>query len=177
MGIVIRTLYNNEDWHAPCTQPGRDPLCECCFWRKPPAKITPPKPHDQTCSGSCWEQHICTKFRWGSMRKGWDFGPEVHVGMNVFLVHREIYREAGARYTLYTVWGKTTVTRIDKLSPAQKKNKTDYAYMHFQPFQPLPPTTRPRNLTDTKLVCVEWGSAPYRFIPPGKQKELQDLIE
>jgi len=168
MAIVIRTLYNNRNWQAPCTSPYKDKNCWLCF--RPNVNIKPPSVNDVTCSGHCWEQHICTSYRWGCTPQGNKFGDRAYAGMNVFLV----FKQTDGKYTL---WGKTSVRDIDdRVMLTGKPDEHGFSFIHFNPFKPLPKDKWVRNLAAIQLVGKPWGQGRYRYIQDGLEANLQQLI-
>jgi hypothetical protein len=165
--MVIRTLYNNRDWQAPCNRPFEDSECRLCF--KPNVAIRPPKVGDEICSGHCWERSICTKYYWGCPPPGRRFGGRAQIGTQVFLV----YRQPNGGYTL---WGKTTVQSIDKDVVRNGIDGEDgFAFIHFRPFKPLQKDKRIKDLTDLELVGERWLMGTFRYIDSTLEKYLEKL--
>jgi hypothetical protein len=91
--------------------------------------------------------------------------------MKVFFV----FKQRDGRYTL---WGKTTVQRIDdKLVEEGKDYEVGFAFIHFNPFEPLPRDKWKRNLTDVDLVGQKWLMGLHRYIDTGRESFLERLIE
>lgn len=172
MGIVIRTLYNNQDWQALCKQPRPYNECKRCF--NPKEAILSPSPSDEVCTGNCWERNICVKYRWGFTRKGNKFGARAHIGMKVFFVHKQ----TGGKQALYTLWGKTTAQSIDdKVVAEGQDDEKGFAFIHFSPFEPLPRDKWKYNLTAYELVGKEWRQGTFRYIDGRGEACLEQLIE
>ncbi len=170
MAIVIRTLYNNQQWQAPCNDPMKDENCLRCI--DPNVKITPPTvSNDGVCAGSCWEQHICTKYRWGCTPKGRTWGKRAYVGMKVFFVFRE-YRSG-----LYTLWGHSTVQQIDKEPVVDEYHASgNYIFMHFNQFEALPRDKWVSGLEDRDIVGEKWLQGRHRYIDSAREEYLEQLI-
>ena len=169
MGIVIRTLYNNQNWQVPCKNPGKDSGCWRCF--EDILDIKPPSLNDEKCTGHCWDQHLCNEYKWGCTPKGRRFGNRAHPGMKVFFV----FKQRDGRYTL---WGKTTVQRIDdKLVEEGKDYEVGFAFIHFNPFEPLPRDKWKGNLTDVDLVGQKWLMGLHRYIDAEREIKLEQLAE
>ena len=175
MIMVIRTLYNNMGFKAPCSRPKDDPLCAPCFKEDPIEGgplfgIDPPKPTDEQCQGSCWEQKLCTVYRWGCTPTGRSFGKRTYPGMEVYLT----YRQPDGNYTL---WGKTMIETIDDgvLEQGEGFGK-GYVYAHLRPFQPLPKEQWVRNLTDRELVGEKWLMGRYRYCYDSQETGLGRLL-
>ena len=175
MGIVIRVLYNNQGWQAPCKTPGtrntpnRDSLCWLCF--RGNVNIRMPSLDNEDCDGHCWEQHICTEYRWGCTPKGKIFGSRVYPGMKVFL----IYKQPDGNYTL---WGKTTVSSVDKsISGGDREDEAGFSFIHFDAFEPLPGEKWVPNLSDIQLVGEKWLQGRYRYVKDEREAYLEGLTE
>lgn len=170
MSMIIRVLYNNQDWRSPCRTPGKDIGCWNCFVSAF-LGIDPPSRDDEVCTGHCWEQHLCTEYKWGCTPKGRNFGYQAYRGVKVFFV----FRQPDGNYTL---WGKTTVRDIDD-EPAEKGGDYEigFAFIHFDPFEPLPQVKWVRNLSDVQLVGEKWLMGRYRYIDAEKEDYLEQLIE
>jgi len=160
--LVIRTLYNNQGWRDPCKQPYNDPLCYYCLGNKLRLNINPPSPGCNSCDGSCWEQTLCSQYFWGCTPQGklWGKG-RTWPGMKVFFVFRE--RNSPR---LYTLWGKTTISRIDtSINTSGQRGMSGYHLMHFAPFSPAPRNRWVQHLTSNAVVGGFWGQGNYRYIP------------
>lgn len=170
MGMVIRVLYNNQGWHAPCTTPGKDGGCWRCF--RGGLGIKQPDTNDEVCSGDCWEQRLCTEYRWGCIPKGRTFGNRARPGTKVFLV----FRQPGGK--TYTLWGKTTVRSVDS-EPVKEGQEYEkgYAFVHFEPFEPLPKEQWVRDFTDGQLVSAPWLMGLHRFIDSEQEAKLEQRIK
>jgi len=172
MGIIIRTLYNNQNWRALCKQPRPYNECKRCF--KPKEAILGPSPSDEVCTGNCWERNICVKYRWGCNPKGRKFGGRAYIGMKVFFV----YKQPGGKQALYTLWGKTTVQSIDdKVVAEGQDDEKGFAFMYFISFVPLPKEKWVRNLTDRELVGEKWLQGAFRYVDTARETRLEQLIE
>jgi len=170
MDLVVRVLYNNQSWQAPCKKPGSDRLCWQCF-REDDLDITGPSISDEICTGHCWEQHLCTDYRWGCYPKGRNFGSRAYSGQKVYF----IFRQPDGKYT---VWGKTSIQDIDKKPMEQgKDDEKGFAFMHFNSFKPLIKDKWIVNLSDRQLVGEEWRQGRYRFIDAKQSAYIEDLIK
>lgn len=166
--IVIRCMYNNQGWSDACIKPGEDPECALCFYS--PVQIEPPKRDDKTCSGNCWERHVCTDFKWGCYPKGNTFA-RAYKGMKVFLVYKH---EAGD----YSIWGTTTVVDIDSVPMKTGKNYEDgYKFIHFEPFNQLQEDKWVSGLSANQLVGADWRQGRFRYIDKEKELYLENLIK
>ena len=169
MGILIRTLYNNQGWEGLCNSPSKDRSCSLCF--EPNVNIRPPSPSDEICTGNCWERNLCIKYRWGCTPQGRAFGKRAYIGMKAFFV----YKQSDGNYTL---WGKTTVQNIDdKVLEDGEDDERGFAFIHFTPFEPLPKDKWVHNLTAYELVGEEWRQGRYRYIDGKREAYLEQLIE
>lgn len=168
MAIIIRVLYNNENWQAPCRNPGGDRGCWSCF--KPNVNIRPPSLNDDVCNGSCWEQHLCTEYKWGCTPQGNIFGKRAYPGILVFFV----FKQPDGKYTL---WGKTVARSIDDNIVRQGKDYEEgFSFIHFNSFEPLPRTKWIKNLTAVAIVGKSWGRGRYRYIDAAKEASLLQMI-
>ncbi len=172
MGMVIRVLYNNQNWQAKCKTPGKDPFC----WRSFAGGLAIRQPHadDKVCSGDCWEQRLCTEYRWGCIPKGRTFGKRAQPGTKVFLVFRQPDIRNGMKYTL---WAKTTVRTVDAepLKDGQDYEK-GYAFVHFEPFEPLPKEQWVRDLSDRQLIGAPWLMGLHKYIDAAREADLERMI-
>lgn len=170
MGMIIRVLYNNQDWKAPCITPGKDVGCWNCL-ESYFLGIEPPSRDDEVCTGHCWEQHLCTEYKWGCTPKGRMFSYRAYRGMKVFLVFRQ---PSG----FYTLWGKTTVRDIDDTVATEGRDyEVGFAFIHLEPFEPLPKEKWVSNLKDVQLAGEMWLMGRYRYIDEEKEAYLEKLIE
>lgn len=169
MSIVIRVAYNNKNWEAPCKTPGKDNLCWLCF--KDILEIIQPKRTDEVCTGHCWEQHLCTEYKWGCTPKGRKYGDRTRSGMKVFFV----FKQPDGNYAL---WGKTTVHSVDdELVEKGRDDEVGFAFIHFNPIELLPRDKWVRNLSDVQLVGAKWLQGRHRYINTEQDDYLEQLIE
>lgn len=169
MGIVIRTLYNNRSWQAPCNSPYKDRGCSLCF--EPNVDIKPPSISDEVCTGNCWERNLCIKYRWGGIPKGRTFGGQAYIGMKAFFVCKQLDGN-------YTLWGKTTVQSIDdNVLEEGEDDEKGFAFIHFSPFEALPKDKWVRDLTAQQLVGKKWLMGRHRYIDTGRETYLEQLIK
>ena len=176
IALVIRTLYNNQDWKDRCKQPYIDKLCYYCPDNKLGLKITPPSPGSNPCNGSCWEQILCKQHFWGCTPKGCFWGGRAQPGIKVFFVFREHHKNK-PRPTLYTLWGKTTINSIDaSIDLSGVSGKHGYHLIHFAPFQPAAQTNWISGLAANNIVGKPFGSGNFRYIPNSITDELDKMI-
>ncbi len=169
MGIIIRHMYNNQMWSAPCKRPNEDTSCSLCF--NPNVNIRGPELADAVCSGQCWEQELRTSYEWGCAT-GRGFGNRAHPGMKAFFAFKQ-------QNGTYTLWGRTTVRSVN-VPPMGKLHsaKERYAnYIRFDSFEPLPREKWVNNLTAKELVGAEFRMGTYRFITAYQEDRLEKLIE
>lgn len=169
MAIVIRTAYNNNGWKAPCDTPGKDPLCFYCF--KGLLGINEPNPSDIVCSGNCWEQHLGNDYKWGCPPKGKVFGQRAYPGAAVFLVFKQPDDN-------YTIWGKTVISSVD-IAPMRSDSDFEdgFAFIHFDPFEPLPVDKWVGNIPYKQLVGKKWMQGRHRYIDANRENYLNRLID
>lgn len=169
MAIVIRTAYNNSDWKGPCSYPGKDPLCWQCFTGS--IQIRPPNKHDVVCSGDCWERRICTEYRWGCTPKGRMYGPAAYPGAKAYLVFTQPDGN-------YTIWGKTKVKSTDdEVMHTGRSFEDGYAFIHFEPFEPLSRGEWVTGLSDVQLVGAKWLQGRHRYIDSNQERYLDQLVD
>lgn len=169
LAIVIRVAYNNKGWKDACDTPGKDDYCWCCF--SGILQITPPKKDDIVCSGNCWERRLCIDYRWGCTPKGRVYGIDAYHGVSVFLVFKQPDGN-------YTIWGKTTVSAVDSEPMNSDKNfENGFAFIHFNPFEPLPRDKWLKDISDVKLVGARWLQGRHRYIDSNQEKYLSLLLE
>ena len=169
MGIIIRTLYNNQGWQAPCNSPYKDMGCRLCF--EPNVNIRPPSVADEICTGNCWERNLCVKYRWGCTPQGRTFGGRAYVDMKAFFVYKQLDGN-------YTLWGKTTVQSIDdRVLEEGEDDEKGFAFIHFSPFEPLSKDKWVRGLSAQQLVGKRWLMGRHRYIDTGRETYLEQIIE
>ncbi len=168
--LVIRTVYNNQDWAAPCKTPGKDKNCKLCFEKK--VQITPPSPEGEICTtDNCWERNLCVQYRWGRTPKGQKFGGRAQEGVRAFFVYRQLDGK-------YTLWGVSAINAVDdKTTEVGSDDEKGYAFVHFNPFKPLPREKWVKDLTDRQLVGKKWGQGSFRYVDSGQEAYLEQLIE
>jgi len=175
VAIIIRTLYNNQKWTAPCARPDSDPLCWRCM-RQPSVKVDRPSPGVILCDGHCWEQSLCTFYEWGCTPQGRIWSPRAHIDDRVFFVYQ--LPPTGSRLS-YAIWGCTHVVRIDRFMRQRNVDHWDayaYSFLVVEPFTPIPLFSRPSNLSADELVGKPWGSGAYQFIDDDREERLLSLI-
>jgi hypothetical protein len=170
MGIVIRTVFNNQGWAGPCKDPYNDPRCHGCIDGKVNVNNRKPIRVDGNgfCEGDiqhgelwCWEQTLCTeKSFWGNPQGKW--GHRAYPGEKIYLV----YTEPNGSYTL---WGKTEVDRVNN-------SATPAPELHLKPFKPLPNNKRVRGLSAVILVGKKWGQGSFRYIDADREAFLDASI-
>lgn len=177
-GLVIRTVFNNQKWRAPCREPWNDPQCYKCrsgnlfINRGNPIQQdedgfcigTNPVPLHGLCEQPiwCWEQVLCVKYFWGNPTGKWR---QVETGMPVFFVYQEPDRT-------YTLWGWSTIREI--------RNDTTYEYplLFFEPFEPLPEERWAKNLTSEAITGIKrWNMPFYRYLDKIHTEYLLSLVE
>jgi len=168
MGLVIRCLFNNQHWKDACIKPGDDWECKLCFTS--PVNIKSPKANDEVCSGDCWERYLCRNYRWGCTPQGRTFA-QAHKGMRVFFAYKHFMGD-------YTIWATTKVKEIDS-SPMHTRidGEEGFAFIHFEPFEPLPREKWVSDLSDQKLVGEMWRQGRFRYIDKDKEKYFDQLIQ
>ena len=167
-GLVIRTLYNNQGWRAPCSRPYGDPLCYYCPDNKLNLVIRPPSPRCDPCDGECWEQKLCRLHCWGCWPSGRVWGPRAKPGVKVFFVFREVHRN---RPRLYTLWGKTKIKAV-----ASCADPNGVYLIHFDEFVAAPRSAWRSGLAAEQIVGKEFGSGLYRYIPNPVTDELDKMV-
>lgn len=166
--LVIRTLYNNQDWRDRCKDPYGDPLCYYCLGNKLGLVIDPPSPGSNPCDGVCGERDLCRLYRWGCHPSGRRWGPGARPEMKVFFVFRGVHKN-GPR--LYTLWGKTTVATVDSAAGI-----AGYYFIHFDQFAPAPRSTWKEHLTAAQIVGKPFGQGIVRYIPNSITDQLDKMI-
>lgn len=169
MAIVIRTAYNNGDWRGPCSRPGEDRLCWICF--EDILEVDPPDVDDDVCSGDCWERRICADYKWGCTPKGRKYGSNAYPGATVYLVFKQ---PDGS----YTIWGRTKVRSVDtEVMTSPHDYEDGFAFVHFEPFDPLPRDKWVPGLSDVQLVDARWLQGRHRYIGSNQERYLDQLID
>jgi hypothetical protein len=78
----------------------------------------------------------------------------------------------------YTMWGKTTVRKVDDiLTGGDREDEAGFAFIHFNPFEPLPREKWVANLSDIQLVGRKWPMGRYRYIDSERGANLEELSE
>ncbi len=176
MAIIIRTLFNNQDWAAPCTNTYKDRRCHLCF--NPNVRIKPPKIGDDKCSGDCWERYIGINFRWGCTPKGKIFGTRAKTEIKVFLVYKQVTERGEiSSWKLYTLWGIGEVTSVDdSILLNGRVGEMGYSFIHFKSLKIISLAKRVHNLTAYQLVSKKWGRQAFRYIDSQKEAYLMGLL-
>lgn len=171
MGIIIRTVFNNQGWSGACKDPYNDPRCYRCI--KAGINVNGKKPlrvnRDGFCEGDiqngelwCWEQTLgTTRSFWGNPQGKW--GHRAYQGAKVYLVYVE---QDGS----YTLWGSTQVDQVDNLA-------IPFPKLHLKSFEPLPEGVRVRGLSAIALVGKKWGQGSFRYIDSEREAFLDAIIE
>jgi hypothetical protein len=162
--LVLRTAYNNQDWKAPCNNPWKDSSCHFCF--REIFDIEAPKKADDICSGHCLEQHLCVDLKWGCTPKGRIYGDNARTGVPVIFV----FKEPDGRYT---IWGRSNINSKDSVL----NSENGFAFIHFNPFKPLPRDKWVTGLSDVDLVGAKWLQGRHRYIGIELATKLDHLIE
>ncbi len=169
MSMIIRVLYNNQGWRGSCQAPGKDIGCWQCFEENVDIKL--PQRTDEVCTGHCWEQHLCVDYKWGCTPKGRVFGYQAYPETKVFFV----FKQPDGNYTL---WGKTTIRAVDDEPREEGQDyEVGFAFIHFNPFEPLPKERWVKNLSSVQLVDKQWLMGRYRYIDAEREAYLEQLIE
>jgi hypothetical protein len=169
--LVIRTLYENCSWQAPCKNPWTDHLNYFCRNNKLDLNIQPPSPCSNPCDGKCWEQSLCNNLYWGCTPQGNFWSRRASEGMRVFFVFRQ---DSSPRK--YTLWGKTFLKHKDaSLNTSGIWGRHGYHLIHFEPF--CPSQSWVANLSSNAVVGKPWGKGNYRYIDAQLSSKLENMIK
>lgn len=170
--IVIKTVFNNQDWKGPCKRPLKDYRCYMCVKGVLPG-INGGNPIEENnkgfCHGGfgsfaitedswCWEQTLCEKFYWRNVKGKWRF---VNEGMPVYFVYPEHDKSL-------TLWGHTVIDTID--------NDHELPTLHFKAFNPLPQEKWIQGLTGKELTGAHFKQGHYRYLDDKHHNYLSSLI-
>ena len=159
-GIVIRTVFNNQGWAAPCKNPTKDYRCYKCVGGDI-VSINGGNPIEQNDKGSCygdfgsvflpedawcWEQTLCTKYYWRNVKGKWRYA---NAGMPVYFVYTELDGSL-------TLWGQSTIDTVE--------NDLEYPTLYFKPFKPLPENKWIKGLRGEDLTGSSWRQLFYRYL-------------
>jgi hypothetical protein len=173
MGIVIRTVFNNQGWAGPCKNPLKDYRCFKCV-EGGGLNINEGKSIDEDergfCKGVsmgdpklgerwCWEQTLCTKFFWRNVIGKWRYAI---VEMPVYFVYSEFDGSL-------TLWGHSVIDRIE--------NEYEYPTLYFRPFKPLPQDKWVKGLRGRELTGEHWKQLHYRYLDEKHEAYLNSLIQ
>lgn len=173
LGIVIRTVFNNQGWAGTCKKPFEDYRCFKCT-EKSGLYINKQNPVSEDekgfCKGDsmgdpklgekwCWEQTLCTKYFWRNVIGKWRYAT---VGMPVYFVCSE---QDGS----LTLWGHSVIDRID--------NEVEYPTLYFKPFEPLPDDKWVRGLDGIELTGEIWKQLHYRYLDERHKNYLSSLVK
>jgi len=154
MGIIIRTVFNNQNWMKSCTNADRDRRLFQCH--DAVVNISYKVNKKGICKAKCWEKRLCSEYSWYS--KIGNFGPRA-TGKAYF-----IYRDIDNSLVL---WGKSKIKNVED-------NKID-----FNPFKPFSQKKRIENLSfnDLRQLGVPtWGAGTFRYIGEDTETRLDSLI-
>lgn len=171
-GIVIRTVFNNQGWAAPCKKPLDDERCYICKRGILPGINggNPIEENNGICYGAfggyaipedkwCWEQTLCSEFFWRNIRGKWR---QASRGMPVYFVFSEIDKRL-------TLWGRAEVDSID--------NNLVLPTLLFKPFVPLPENKWIHGLTGEEVSGEQWRQGHYRYLDDKHESYLSSLVE
>jgi len=159
-GIVIRTVFNNQGWAAPCKNPKKDYRCYKCA-EGDIVSINGGNPIEENekgvCYGDfgsvflpedswCWEQTLCTKYYWRNVKGKWRYA---NTGMPVYFVYPELDGSL-------TLWGQSTIDNV--------QNDSEYPTLYFKPFKPLPENKWIKGLRGEDLTGSSWRQLFYRYL-------------
>lgn len=173
-GLVIRTVFNNQEWKGRCKNPLSDARCFKCteggLYINKGNPITEDEqgyckgePEDYPLGGDaswCWEQILCRKYIWGNVKGKWR---QAFKGMPVYFVY------VALDGTL-TLWGHSVIDKID--------NKPEkYPPIFFRPFEPLPQDKWIEGLNGKEITGESWRQLHFRYLDESYEKYLASLVE
>lgn len=172
-GLVIRTVFNNQGWAAPCKNPLKDHQCYICVKGLLPG-INDGNPIKEDAKGDCygdfgglvvpedkwcWEQTLCSKYYWRNIKGKWRYAK---VGMSVYFVYSEIDKSL-------TLWGQAIIDTID--------NDHQSPTLNFKPFKPLSQNKWVYGLTGKELTGEHWKQGHYRYLDAKHEAYMSALVE
>lgn len=173
VGLVIRTVFNNQGWKEPCKNPLKDYRCFKCV-EGGGLYINKGNPIEEDekgfCKGNsegdpklgekwCWEQGLCTKYFWKNIKGKWRY---VNVGMPVYFVYSE-------RDGSLTLWGRSVIDKVN--------NEFKYSHLYFKPFEPMPQDKWVKGLNGEELTGNSWRQLHYRYLDEKHENFLSSLIK
>lgn len=172
-GLLIRTVFNNQGWAAPCKNPFKDVRCFKCV-QGVGLYINKGNPIEEDengfCKGDvhndpllgdlwCWEQTLCTKSFWGNVLGKWRY---VQAGMPVYFVYSNLDGSL-------TLWGKSIIDRIE--------NTPERYPIYFKQFKPLSQDNWVHGLRGKELTGAHFKQGLFRYLDERYEKYLNSLIE
>jgi hypothetical protein len=155
MGIIIKTVFNNNNWMGKCSNAANDSRLFKCS--KLIVDIGSGKfrvDENGYCQSGCIESELCTKYCWESFNGA--FSRERAVGTSFF-----VFPDTDNSLIF---WGKSQIKYVDG-------NK-----MYFDDFKPLPENKWIRGLKAIKLLGKKWGNGTYRYLDDSQEHYLTNLM-
>ncbi|MEO0086709.1 MAG: hypothetical protein ABIK90_01360 [candidate division WOR-3 bacterium] len=153
--MIIRTVFNNQNWQSPCKKVKDDQRLFKCHKKV----VNTPYRRDKkgNCKGEdCWEVYLCKKYRWPGVSN-----KEKAKG-NVFFVFSDTDNSL-------VLWGMSKVKKVDK--------EKEENYVYFEKFEPWPEEKWIRGLSAKDLIGKHWGNGTFRYIDSKKEDKIKKLIK
>ena len=154
MAVIIRTVFNNQNWNGQCQNADRD--CRLFKCQKAVVDIGYKITKDGQCAAQCWEQSLCSNYAWHLTTGNFS---ERATG-RVYFVYPDVDK------TL-VLWGKSEIMKADGNA------------LTFKKFKPLSENKQVRGLTYQVLEGIgvpEWRAGTFRYIFDKTVDALDSLI-
>nr|MDO8079374.1 hypothetical protein [Candidatus Freyarchaeota archaeon] len=160
MDIIIRAVFNNQNWMGKCTNADKDPRLYKCQEKVVDIRFPDSGAFKTDRNGNCaclwcYESTLCTEYRWVS-----DKSFEKANG-KVFFVFPDTDN------TL-VLWGTSEVDHIES-------GRNAY-WLYFKEFKPMPEENWIRGIRAKDIFGVNWGQGTYRYLDEEQTKILEKLI-
>jgi len=155
MGMIIRVVFNNQNWMGKCKNANADRRLFKC------QKLTINIGHgrfetdnDGNCKSTCTEEALCTKYLWESYQG--NFNKTKATG-NVFFVFSDTNNSL-------VLFAKSRVEKVEG-------NK-----IYFEEFKPMPQKEWVKGIHAKEIFGVNWGRGTYRYLNDKQEEYLEKMI-
>ncbi len=161
MDIIIRTVFNNQNWMGKCKNADKDPRLYKCQEKVVNVKFPNSGEFKTDRLGNCaclwcYESTLCTEYRW---------------------VDEKSFAEAdGKAYFVFpdvdgtlVLWGFSEVDHVEKVR--------DMHYLYLKEFKPLPEENWVRGLRVKEILGTSWNRGTYRYLTQEKSENLEKMIK
>ncbi len=139
MGMIIRTVFNNNNWDGACKDADRDRRLYKCKDKIFNTKYKVNKRGN--CLAKCWESTLCKNFYWINPLGNFDVD---RAKGDAFFVYQDLDNSL-------VLWGKSKISNVNK-------NK-----VKFYEFTPLAQEKWVRGLLPENILGAKFGRGTFRY--------------